>query len=230
MNKLRLLAVLLLLSLSACIIRISDDGGEGDGWNHNPHLRGSGVRASATRTLGEFRRLRVELGADVRVTVGAPARLELSGDDNLLEHVRTRVVDGELVLDTDGESLRPREPLRIVIACPELEVAAQNGSGTLAIEGLHGARFDGSLAGSGDFVAKGEVEHAAYSISGSGDLHCRTLAAQDVQLSLSGSGSAYVRADAQLSVSISGSGSVRYSGTPARITRSVAGSGTIAPE
>jgi hypothetical protein len=40
----------------------------------------------------------------------------------------------------------------------------------------------------------------------------------------------HVHASARLSVSISGSGDVRYSGGAPEITRSVAGSGTIAPE
>src|SRR5258706_106017 len=167
---------------------------------------------------------------DVRVVVGAASRVEVSCDDNLLEHVRTRVVDGELVIDTDGESLAFRQSVRIEIGCAALEGATLSGSGALRIEGLKGQRFEASLSGSGDLSARGQTERAPLSLTGSGELDCRELVAEEAQVSLAGSGDVRVHARARLSVSVSGSGDVRYSGAPAQVTRSVAGSGTIAPE
>ncbi len=229
MSLLRCLSLLLALSLSACIIHINDDGGSWYG-SDSPRLSGSGIRATAARTTGDFRRVRVALAGDVRVAVGGATRVELSGDDNLLEHVRTRVVDDELVIDTDGERLRFRENLRVEIACPALEAATLAGSGTLRVEGLAGEHFEGSLSGSGELDLRGKVAHLALSLTGSGELKCRDLAAVEAQVSVSGSGDVHVNAQTRLSVSISGSGDVRYSGGVTQVTRSVAGSGTIAPE
>ncbi len=229
MSPLRCLSLLLALSLSGCIIHINDDGGSWSG-SDSPRLSGSGIRSTAARTTGDFRRVRVGLAGDVHVSVGGGTRVEVSGDDNLLEHVRTRVVDDELVIDTDGEWLRFREDLRVEIACPALEAATLAGSGTLKVEGLSGEHFDGSLSGSGDLVLRGQVEHVALSLTGSGELKCRDLVANVAQVSVSGSGDVHVHAQTRLSVSISGSGDVRYSGGVTQVTRSVAGSGTIAPE
>src|SRR5258705_6864632 len=136
MSPLRLLAVLLALSLSGCIIHIGGDGDWDSSWGHSPILQGSGVRATQQRTPGEFARVRAGTLGDVRVVVGAAPRVEVSCDDNLLEHVRTRVVDGELVIDTDGESLAFRQSVRIEIGCAALEGATLSGSGALRIEGL----------------------------------------------------------------------------------------------
>jgi len=120
--------------------------------------------------------------------------------------------------------------VRVEIGCAALEGATLSGSGKLQIEGLAGERFEASLSGSGDFSARGRAEHASLSLTGSGELDCRELVAQEAQVSLSGSGDVRVHVRSRLSVSLSGAGDVRYSGEPAQVTRSVAGSGTIAPE
>jgi hypothetical protein len=230
MYAMRFLCVLFCLSLSACIIHISDSGDGDWSWGHSPVLQGSGVRGTQQRTAGEFRRVRASTLGDVHVVVGSAARVEVSCDDNLLEHVRTRVVDGELVIDTDGESMAFRQSLRVEVGCAALEGATLSGSGSLALEGLAGERFEASLSGSGELSARGKVARASLSLTGSGDLVCRELVTEEAQVSLSGSGDVRVHATQSLSVSVSGSGDVRYSGAPARLTRSVAGSGTIAPE
>jgi hypothetical protein len=230
MSPLRCLPVLLALILPGCIIHIDNDGDWDSSWGHTPVLQGSGVRGTQQRTPGEFKRVRASTMGDVHVVVGAAPRVEVSCDDNLLEHVRTRVVDGELVIDGDGESMAFRQSVRIEIGCAELEGATLSGSGALKIEGLKGERFEASLSGSGDLSARGEAQRASLSLTGSGELDCRELVAQEAQVSLAGSGDVRVQARARLSVSLSGSGDVRYSGTPAQVTRSVAGSGTIAPE
>lgn len=229
MSLLRCLAVLLAFSLSSCIIHIDGDGDDW-GWGNSPILKGSGVRGTQVRATGEFQRVRANLMGDAHIVVGKESRVEISCDDNLLEHVRTRVIDGELQIDTDGQSMAFHEGLRVEITCPALAGAALAGSGSLRVEGLSGERFEASLSGSGDLWARGNVAQVSLSLTGSGELDCRELQAQTAQVSLAGSGDVRVQAKTSLSVSISGSGDVRYSGAPAQITRSVAGSGTIAPE
>ena len=230
MSPIRFAPFLLALLLQGCIIHVSDPGDWDGNWGSRSRLHGSGNRLSQVRTLGEFSRVRASTSGDVRVVVGGASRVELSCDDNLIEHVRTRVVDGELVIDTDGEPLSFREGLRVEIACPALSGGTLSGSGTLRVEGLAGERFDANLSGSGEIVARGKVARASISLTGSGDVRCRDLAAEEAQVSIAGSGRVQVNASARLSASISGSGDVRYSGGAAQITRSVAGSGTIAPE
>ena len=230
MSPLRCLPVLFALILPGCIIHIDSDGDWDSSWGHSPVLQGSGVRGTQQRTPGEFKRVRASTMGEVHVVVGAAPRVEISCDDNLLEHLRTRVVDGELVIEGDGESMAFRQSVRIEIGCAALEGATLSGCGALKIEGLQGECFEASLSGSGDLSARGQTQRASLSLTGSGDLDCRELAAEEAQVSLSGSGDVRVQARARLSVSLSGSGDVRYSGAPAQVTRSVAGSGTIAPE
>jgi hypothetical protein len=53
------------------------------------------------------------------------------------------------------------------------------------------------------------------------------LVADDVQIRIAGSGDASVTANKSLDVSIAGSGDVKYSGNPAALKTSTAGSGSI---
>jgi hypothetical protein len=55
----------------------------------------------------------------------------------------------------------------------------------------------------------------------------RALAADDVNVSIAGSGDAKVRANKSLGVSIAGSGDVEYSGAVTAVRSSVAGSGRV---
>src|SRR5262249_51508759 len=100
-----LLSVLLALNVSGCIIHIGSDGDWDPASRHSPVLQGSGVRGTQQRSPGEFERVRASTMGDVHVVVGAAPRVEVSCDDNLLDHIRTRVVDGELILEGDGESM-----------------------------------------------------------------------------------------------------------------------------
>ena len=63
-------------------------------------------------------------------------------------------------------------------------------------------------------------------MSGSGDVRTEALKADDVSVSIAGSGDASVHADKTLSVSIAGSGDVSYRGE-AQVKSSIAGSGSV---
>jgi hypothetical protein len=64
------------------------------------------------------------------------------------------------------------------------------------------------------------------SIQGSGGVAARDLQADDVSVSIAGSGDAHVHARKTLAVSIAGSGDVDYAGDPV-VRTSVAGSGSV---
>jgi Putative auto-transporter adhesin, head GIN domain len=84
-----------------------------------------------------------------------------------------------------------------------------------------------AITGSGDVQASGKSGKLSVSISGSGDVRTRELVADDVGISIAGSGNASVQANKTIAVSIAGSGDVEYV-SAATITRSrIAGSGSV---
>ncbi len=83
------------------------------------------------------------------------------------------------------------------------------------------------IAGSGDVRAKGKTGTVAIRVSGSGDVHLGDLEARDGNVEVSGSGDVEVWASDSLLISVAGSGDVIYRGDPPKVTKSVAGSGSI---
>jgi len=227
-QRLALAVLYAALFAPACVISIDGDDADVDTlWSYDrPRLRGSGVSATQTREVGEFRSLEVNGSGAVRITLGEAQSLRVTTDDNLLEHVRTRVEDGVLVVDWARGSYSPKVALVVEVSAPSLEAVSLGGSGDLTFKGLDAERFSASIAGSGSVSGSGKCGQLSLSIAGSGDLRVYDVIAREVEVSIAGSGSAYVHAHEKLDVSISGSGDVRYRGKPA-ISRSIAGSGSV---
>jgi hypothetical protein len=230
-QRLSLLAVFAALLAPACVVTIDGDEADVDTlWSYDrPRLSGSGVSATQTREVAEFRSVSVNGSGAVRVKLGEAQSLRVITDDNLIEHVRTRVEDGALVVDWDRGSYSPKVALVVELSAPSLEAVGLGGSGDLTFTGLDAERFGASIAGSGSVRGSGKCGRLNLSIAGSGDLRVYDVVAREVEVSIAGSGSAYVHAHDKLDVSISGSGDVRYRGKPA-ISRSIAGSGSVRPE
>lgn len=219
-NRSSLLALPLVSGLvAACVVVV-------DGKGHRHSIRGSGVRAEEQRVVGAFDAIELETGASVVVRVGAGPVLHLSGDDNLLAHVRTRVANGVLEIDL-GNSASFRAGLELVIETPTLERFTIEGSGDVRIEGLANERVELGIEGSGTLRARGRAHALVASIEGSGSLELGELESAHARLSIEGSGSMDVRVAEQLRYAIEGSGEIRYAGEP-QVSGTIEGSGDVA--
>ncbi|MCE9661534.1 MAG: DUF2807 domain-containing protein [Burkholderiales bacterium] len=212
--------------------------------------RGSGRIASERRSLAGFDRIAVAGAFEIELRQGSSEGLELSGDDNLLALVETRLEgrNGSTLQISPRRDvdLRPSQPIRIridLIRLAGVDLAggstlkanglrtarlalAIGGSGDIAISGLEAERLAVDVGGSGKVAVDGRSAEASLSIAGSGRVVLPALAADDVSISIAGSGSAEVRAERRLKISIAGSGRVRHSGA-AVPTVSIVGSGDV---
>jgi len=213
---------LLALPLASCIIVVGDTDWDGHG-GHT--VRGSGISREEDRQVPEFSAIELETGATVMVKVGEASSLHISGDDNLLSRVETKVHDGVLTIDTRG-SCNFRCGLEIEIATPSLERFTIEGSGDVKIHGLENDQVKLAIEGSGTLHAEGSARSLIGSIEGSGSLALDELAAEDADLSIEGSGSMEVHVQRKLSYSIEGSGDIHYDGEP-ELGGRIEGSGNI---
>jgi hypothetical protein len=209
---------LLALPLAACIIVVDDDG-----WGRT--VRGSGVRAEEDRPVAAFHAIELGTCAAVLVKVGEAPSLHLSGDDNLLPLVKTRVDDGVLSVDTSG-SISFGCRLQLVIGTPSLDGFTIEGSGDVEIQGLTTDRLELAIEGSGTIRAQGKARDLIGSIEGSGSLELDELDAASADLSIEGSGAMEVHVAEVLRYSIEGSGEIRYGGEP-DIGGRIEGSGKV---
>jgi len=189
-------------------------------------VKGSGVAKTEARDVGAFTRIRLDGSADVKVTIGDKPSLTVSGDDNILPLIDTKVEDNQLVI-TSHQSISPKLPLKVEITTPSLGAFAINGSGDVKITGLNEKEFAASIRGSGDMTATGAADSLKVEIKGSGDAKLDGLTAKTAAVSVSGSGDVQVNASDSLTATVAGSGDVHYKGDPKELVKSVAGSGSV---
>jgi hypothetical protein len=87
-----------------------------------------------------------------------------------------------------------------------------------------------TIAASGSLTAEGKVDRLTVSVMGSGNANLGKLSARTVRVMVMGSGDATVAPSEELSAQIMGSGDVHLTTKPAKIERSIMGSGRIVEE
>jgi hypothetical protein len=192
-------------------------------------LRGSGTAATETRELGEFEAIDIGGAFElvVHVNPDATPRVEVSGDDNIVPKIITKVAGGELDVSVDHWMVRPDRPLKIEIWARSITEIDASGASDISVEGLHGERFELDLSGASESTLSGAVDHFEVDSSGASDLDARALEAKTVEIDLSGAGDAEVWASEKLDAEVSGAGSVRYFGDPAEVDEDVSGAGKV---
>jgi len=189
-------------------------------------VRGSGDIESETRNIEEFTSLDIGGAFCVKVIVGRDASLKISGDDNLLKYVRTRIKGDRLIIDTKKD-IRPREDMKLYITTNELEELSSSGANDILVKGIDSERFTIDLSGAGNIVAVGNADKVEIEISGAGNIDTRELYAEEVVVSLSGACNADVYASEYLDAQVSGVGNIDYYGDPEDTDLDVSGIGSI---
>jgi hypothetical protein len=211
--------------------------------------KGDGERATETRPLQGFTAVVADSSLDVQIQRGDMFNVEVSIDSNLLDDLRTDLVDGGATLSIDtGHPVRDILPgPHVVVTMPALQRAALNGSGsvsasgfqqpdpvTLELDGSGTLTYEGEVPsaqirswGSGDVRLHGSASNLDARLDGSGDVNARDFPAATAALSLSGSGSLSATVTGSATVTVSGSGNVDLYGGAAVAGPYISGSGTL---
>ncbi|MFH1197576.1 MAG: head GIN domain-containing protein [bacterium] len=189
-------------------------------------IKGSGDLKSVTREIENFDEVEIGGAFDVYIKVGEKTSLEIKGDDNLLQYIRTRVKGNTLEIDT-RKNIRPRKGITINITTPDLEKIVSSGASSISAINFKNDELSVYLSGAGSIDLKGETKELHVEMSGAGSLDADNLRAEDVSVSISGACSADVYAINSLDASVSGVGSIDYLGNPTRINSNVSGVGSI---
>lgn len=203
--------LVLLLSLSSCMVRINNKSIRGSGRS----LVADGNLQTETQPLDSFSQIRLVGSPDVRfVQSEVEPYMEVTASANILPYLKGVVEDGMLTIrfeTPDSVSSLSTGKVDITVYAPVLEGVAVSGSGEFSTLSLSCPEdFSSSLTGSGDITVSG--------------LSCRNLT-----VAVAGSGDITVSGECRGDVlaSVAGSGDVRVSGTAVNAALSVAGSGDI---
>ena len=214
--------------------------------NGMPAIQGSGTVITESRDLAAFTELFYGGSGTLRIVQGAPARISITCDDNLLPLIETEVDDQSLTIRST-ERISPSSQLTFDVICPDIRVVRLSGSGDATLDRTEGQRLDiglaGSgnvtvghatnqhveiaLAGSGSVVIAGNADNVRAKITGSGSLDCRELSAEAVDVKVTGSGNARLHARESFIGKVTGSGNVQCAGSPSKKSQTITGSGRI---
>lgn len=208
-------------------------------------LEGEGPVKKEIRPLSPFRRLDLEMPAEVSYIVSDSNAVEVIAQSNLLPHIITEVHGEKLTIEASSP-LRTGLKIKLVVRGPAPEKAELNGSGEINfVNEVSAESIDLEINGSGDMDMHLDCSETAVRINGSGDVHLtgRTrqlvavingsgelraieLRAEEINLDIHGSGEAFVSAEKKLKSTINGSGKIIYKGYPA-LKSQINGSGSI---
>ena len=238
-----LVAVIIGMMLSSCVININGET-----------VKGDGNVVTRAYDISSFDEVVCALPATVNYTVADAYSCTVRVDSNLLEYIDIKVKDGELslsqpkptkngiylnfnatefVIDITSPGLNEitlagsgdiniLSPLQV----QKLEVTVA-GSGNVAFkEDVNIQQLEVSVAGSGDIlVDKCLIRKFEADIAGSGDIVAHAEA-QEVEANVMGSGDITVNVSGSLEYQVIGSGDIHYYGD-AKVNGEVAGSGSL---
>jgi Putative auto-transporter adhesin, head GIN domain len=191
---------------------------------------GSGKVVSENRNVSGFTSIELTGSADVDVTIGTTESVIVKADDNIVPLVETTVRNGKLVIGNKPNiNLNSTNPVQVIIVTKSLNGIALTGSGNMNVSGMTGPELTVEMKGSGNINVQGTVDHVTANLTGSGNIFCNELKARSAVVTVGGSGNVNVYAAESLDAKISGSGDIRYEGNPAKLTKSITGSGSITP-
>lgn len=188
-------------------------------------VRGSGAAKTETRDVGTFDEVRFAGAGRLEITVGKPSPLVVTGDDNLLPLISTKVSDSRLTIDFD-ESIHPKTDLVFKVGTADIKSLDCSGASNAIVTGVKNDAFKVDLSGAGTVTLSGRTGTFDLSISGAGRVDADDLAARKVTAIVSGAGNADVHATETLKADVSGVGQIRYKGD-AKVEQTVTGVGSV---
>jgi hypothetical protein len=167
----------------------------------------------------------LSVGGHARYTPGSDTKVHVTGDPQLVAHVRVR--DGRIELDCNNGWHGSSSNLEIVLPGQEFKKFGIAGSGNLVLQNLNQERLKVSIAGSGSIKADGKVEHTEVHIAGSGDADLGHVTSQISEVHIAGSGNTDIAPTDEADIHIAGSGDVNLHSNPKKLETHIAGSGRI---
>jgi Putative auto-transporter adhesin, head GIN domain len=169
--------------------------------------------------------LGLSVGGNAHYTPGSGDKVHVTGDPQILAHMRVR--DGRIELDCNGGWHSNSGNLEITLPGREFKKFGIAGSGNLVLQNLNQNRLKVSIAGSGSIKADGKVEHAEVHIAGSGDADLGHVTSQISEVHIAGSGNTDIAPTDEADIHIAGSGDVNLHSNPRKLETHIAGSGRI---
>jgi len=193
---------------------------------NNNCLTGLGIIVSETRSVSNFHSINSTIEADILLTQGPREDLIIEAQQNILQVLKTEVVNGELRLSTN-QCVDLLQRVKVIITIPNIKKLMLTGEGNIIAQNdFNLANLNVILTGVGDIILKGETFTFDILLNGVGNVKSFNFHADTCEVTLTGVGDAEVFVNDELKVTLTGVGNVYYKGQPS-ITANITGAGSI---
>ena len=193
-----------------------------------PALLSAAHAADAVRPLPGFIAINAKGAFSMKVEVGKPLSVRVSGEEQFVKLLKTEVVDNELqVYLPEKQFSGARGTPTVTIGMPSLSRLKLEGAGDTQVSNVGSDRLDISYLGAGHLAASGKVQYLRLNAKGVGEVDTRQLRADRVDVQFEGVGQVSVYASELLNAVAKGIGSVSYYGHPKKVNKDVAGIGNV---
>ncbi|SMO46319.1 head GIN domain-containing protein [Solitalea koreensis] len=209
-------------------------------------IRGSGNVITQSRQIASFSELEVSGAYNIELTQDSVESLEIKGDDNLLEQVKT-VTSGTKLKISSKRSFCTTVPISIWVHAKKISAIDIYGANnvittnkfhldnfkfsssgiTESIMEMEARRITTTISGAGKLMLKGQTGVLDIKISGAGKIAAFDMIAGKCNVTSSGAGEAELNVLNQLEVSASGASKVLYKGKPSQIIQKASGASSI---
>lgn len=221
---------------------------------HAETIKGNGNIVTKEINVRDFDEITLSVPATVKFTQSDQYSCSITMDENLIQFISIKTIGDDLRIrqlpSKDGKpilsfSFGEKEvtlpnyqyatlqftKFEINISAPRLEDVKVNGAGMfIFMNEFSDEKLNADVNGSGQINAeKGlKVDEMDIELSGSGSVNFAQLTAEDVEVTLSGSGSSILNGSfAELDLALMGNGSIKVSGNTQSAKAKIAGSGDI---
>jgi hypothetical protein len=211
-------------------------------------IKGSGNIKTESRQVSGFTSIHVSSSIDVYVSQDSVYSVKVETDDNLIGHVETYMEGNVLHVDIEKNyNPKPTDALKVHVSAPALQKLTASGACDLysterlvsdemvsvKLTGASDAKLDlkapkvtADLTGAGSLQLSGETKELQLKGTGSSEMECFGMLAENVSVKITGAGDADVFASVSLDVNVTGSGSVKYKGSPS-VNQKISGAGSV---
>lgn len=148
-------------------------------------LAGAGPTKTEVRAVNAFTKLEVRHGIKLELSIGTPARVELTAQENLLPITTTAVADGTLTVDTARDYSSP-DGITVKVTTPAVGQLAFVGGANGSVTGLTASTLTIRTDGVGIVAMSGTADSLALTAKGGGQLDLGEFTATDATVDLAG--------------------------------------------
>ncbi|MGB3008225.1 MAG: head GIN domain-containing protein [Chitinophagaceae bacterium] len=211
-------------------------------------IKGDGNVITQIRSISGFTSIDAGGSADIYVTQDSVFSVKVEVDNNLQEYIEVYKEGNVLnIHQQNNTNLDATGKIKVYITAPFFEkmnvsgacnIIGQNNitsattisinvSGAGKVEmSVNAPKVSADMSGACTVILKGETKNFEADGSGSTDIKCFGLMAENTKVDLSGAGDAEVFASVTLDVNVSGAADVRYKGNPS-VNQKISGAGSV---